>query len=344
MSQVLPTLTVTADRNYSVEFTDSWHEVLTQELQGRTVLVFAPEQLMKEIESRFRPEEIVITPDGEAAKSVASFSRYIEEVAKRGLDRRSVLVGIGGGATTDLVGFLAATYMRGIEWIAVPTTVAGMVDASIGGKTGINLESGKNLAGAFYSPSRVIIDFRWLDSLSMRDINAGLAESVKCGFIADAKILDLIEKDATANLAEIVHRSVAVKASVVSTDFRESYQREALNYGHTLGHAIERDSNYQLRHGEAVSIGLVFAAKVSERFSGLDPQISERHSAILNLLALPTTYNADAWHRLVELMYLDKKRTSEKLRFVTLAKLGETQRVEVSPVKLEIIYKEVIGR
>ena len=344
MSQVLSTLTVNADRNYSIEFSDSWHDVLTQEIEGRTFLIFAPERLRKEIESRFRPEEIVITPDGEAAKSVSSFSRYIEEIAKRGLDRRSVLVGIGGGATTDLVGFLAATYMRGIEWIAVPTTVAGMVDAAIGGKTGINLESGKNLAGAFYSPSRVIIDFRWLDSLSTRDIHAGLAESVKCGFIADAKILDLIEKDATANLAEIVHRSVAVKASVVSLDFKESYQREALNYGHTLGHAIERHSNYQLRHGEAVSIGLVFAAKVSERFSGLDPQISERHSVILNLLALPTTYNADAWHRLVELMYRDKKRTSEQLRLVTLAKLGETERVEVSPVELEIIYKEAVGR
>ena len=341
MTQILPPLMVAADRGYEVNFTDSWHEILLEELNERPFLVFAPEGLRKEAESRFGSRELVITEDGEAQKSVGSYSRYMEEIARRGLDRGSVLVGIGGGATTDLVGFLAATYMRGIDWIAVPTTVAGMVDAAIGGKAGINLNSGKNLAGAFYSPRRVIVDLSWLGSLSSRDMSAGLAESVKCGFIADARILELIDSGVTANLAEIIHRSVAVKAKVVTADFRESYEREALNYGHTLGHAIERHANYQLRHGEAISVGLVFAAKVSERYSGLDPHITERHSAILGSLRLPIAYQEEAWQQLVELMYRDKKRTSARIRFVTLTKLGETERIELSPVELEILYKEL---
>lgn len=344
MTFILPSLTVRAEQEYSVDFTDSWYELLMNELNGRSFLIFAPETLRNEIESRFKLEEVIITKDGEEQKSLDSYANLMEEMVRRGLDRRAVLVGVGGGATTDLVGFLAATYMRGITWIAVPTTVAGMVDAAIGGKTGVNLASGKNLVGAFFSPSRVIVDLSWLKFLSKRDINAGLAESVKCGFIKDKKILDLIENDLEENLAAIIHRSVAVKANVVSSDFRESYQRESLNYGHTLGHAIERDSDYKLRHGEAISIGLVFAAKVSERFAGLESDLVARHTTILKLLELPTSYHEEAWPRLVDYMYRDKKRTSTDLRFVTLTKLGKTERVELKPTELEPLYKEAVGR
>lgn len=344
MAEILPSLSVNSDRQYSIDFTDSWLETLSLEIRKSSFLVFVPKHLESEVLRHFRTDEIVVTKDGEEQKTLAAYSSYIEQIAARGLDRSSVLIGIGGGATTDLTGFLAATYMRGIDWIAIPTTVAGMVDAAVGGKTGINLDSGKNLAGAFYSPKRVIIDLAWLGTLSKRDLNAGLAESVKCGFIADPKILELINDDAGLNLAEIVHRSIAVKAKLVTSDFRESYEREALNYGHTLGHAIERDSSYAIRHGEAISIGLIFAAKISERFSNLDPKVADKHIEILKSLDLPISYEGNAWPRLVDLMHRDKKRKSEKLRFVTLPRLGETERIEVLPLDLEDIYKEHIAR
>jgi 3-dehydroquinate synthase len=252
-------------------------------------------------------------------------------------------VGIGGGATTDLAGFVAATYLRGVDWVAIPTTVAGMVDAAIGGKTGVNLTSGKNLAGAFYSPKEVVIDTSWLSTLSDRDIRAGLAEAVKCGFISEPKILDLIF-DWKRNLTEIIALSVGVKADVVSRDFKESYEREILNYGHTLGHAIEKYSDYSLRHGEAVSIGMCFAADLSVMLSGLSGSIAEKHREILQSLELPVTYSATAFDGLFDLMQSDKKRGADGLRFVTLKALGSTDRVTASKEVLNECYLESVGR
>ena len=247
------------------------------------------------------------------------------------LGRDGLIVGLGGGATTDLAGFAAATWLRGIEWKAIPTTVAGMVDAALGGKTGINNRHGKNLVGSFHSPSHVIVDLRFLETLSSRDINAGLAEVVKCGFIADPSIL----KDLQASLhvtASLIHKAISVKARVVSTDFKESYGREVLNYGHTLGHAIEKNENYRLRHGEAVSIGMVFAAELSGIVSGLKPKIIDHHREILTSLDLPITYQAKEFDSLLELMSGDKKVQKGKLRFVTLKGLGRTSRAENVPL------------
>lgn len=218
-----------------------------------------------------------------------------------------------------------------------------MVDAAIGGKTGVNLAAGKNLAGAFHSPSEVIIDIGWINSLSERDIRAGLAEAVKCGFIAEPKILELV-KDWQNNLAQIIELSIQVKAGVVSRDFKESDEREILNYGHTLGHAIEKHANYSLRHGEAVSIGLVFAAELSREKVGLSQEIAAQHEAILQGLDLPTTYSKSAFSELFEIMQSDKKRRTAEIRFVTLAGLGSTNRTVASRDELEVIYQRVIGR
>ena len=336
---------ISAEREYGVSLVDDWVKALAEAVEVKNTFAIFPSSLTDRIPSQFIGERSLVVPDGEVQKSGAIFLQALEKMAGLGLDRQSTVVGIGGGATTDLAGFLAASYLRGVDWIAIPTTVAGMVDAAIGGKTGINLDAGKNLAGAFHSPKRVIVDLSWIDSLSPRDVAAGLVESVKCGFIADPEILHLIEESPRSNLREIIERSIRVKAAVVSKDFKESHAREALNYGHTLGHAIERHSNYEMRHGEAISIGLVFAAQVSVKVSGLDQRTAGDHRRILESLGMPTRYRADAFPDLVEFMKRDKKRRENALRFVTLKRLGETDRSSALTIpELSEIYQEEIAR
>lgn len=334
-------ITVTADRSYEIVLSSNWRSALTVAMSGRDVVVIAPETLLGKVAEIVDPERIISVPDGEQQKTFSSLETLAEKLAKLGMDRHSLIVGIGGGATTDLTGFLAASYLRGVEWIAVPTTVAGMVDAAIGGKTGINLAGGKNLFGAFYSPSQVIVDTSWLTSLEKRDISAGLAEAVKAGFIGDSRILELIESDLSKNLSEIIERSITVKATVVSRDFRESGEREVLNYGHTLGHAIERHSGYRLRHGEAISIGLCFAARLSQQISGLAKEVADRHFRILTSLDLPTSYPNTAWPELRSLMGLDKKRKAGLIRFVTLREIGKTDRQSTEESILAEVYRGI---
>jgi 3-dehydroquinate synthase len=239
--------------------------------------------------------------------------------------------------------------LRGIDWIAVPTTVAGMVDAAIGGKTGINSDYGKNLIGAFHSPRKVLIDTSWLKTLSDRDFAAGLAEVVKCGFIVDAQILDLLKgknlsaiRSDVALVQDLITRSVAVKAHVVASDFKESFGREVLNYGHTLGHAIEIHSKYSLRHGEAVSIGLVFAAQLAGVKGLLDSETIAAHEQILNGIGLPTKYPSDSWQHLYPLLALDKKSRGHQLRFVALSGVGKTLRIEdANESELRTAYERI---
>lgn len=335
---------VSAERTYSVQFTDDWLATLQDSVKSRKIIAITPLPIADAVKAKLGGIPLISVADGEAQKSPQVYVEILEQLAKLGLDRSSLLVGIGGGATTDLVGFVAATYLRGISWIAIPTTIAGMVDAAIGGKTGLNLESGKNLVGAFYSPERVIIDFSWTNTLALRDKSAGLAEALKCGFIQDIELLNLFEASELA-IDQIVARAVAVKAGVVSVDFREGFAREALNYGHTLGHAIERHSNYTLRHGEAVSIGMIFAAELSVAFSGLDQSVVELHRRLLGRLNLPSEYSASAWDELFELMLGDKKRRDGEIRFVTLPKLGATGRyASKDKAALGEIYRRSVGR
>jgi 3-dehydroquinate synthase len=340
MSQIL----INAERSYSVEFVSDWRTALFNSIKNGKACALIPKNMV-EIVGPLPSDWVVIElPDGESQKSGTMYLQILEKLAEERFGRNGFVVGIGGGATTDLAGFVAATYMRGLPWIAVPTSLAGMVDAAIGGKTGINLVGGKNLAGAFYSPSQVIIDESFLSTLSERDVKAGLAEVAKCGFIADPDILSIIARGWRENLSELIERAINVKARVVSSDFRESFEREVLNYGHTLGHAIERHSHYELRHGESVSIGLVYAAHVSAHFNGLSARQVQLHKSILESLDLPTTYHSSAWTELLELMLRDKKSRSS-LRFVTLSEIGKPTRAENPDVKiLQGIYESEMGR
>jgi 3-dehydroquinate synthase len=218
-----------------------------------------------------------------------------------------------------------------------------MVDAAVGGKTGINSDYGKNLIGAFHSPIAVLIDPTWLTTLSDRDFAAGLAEVVKCGFIADGEILNLIASKSLADIrasreltVELIERSVAVKARVVSGDFKESFDREILNYGHTFGHAVELLSKYSFRHGECVSIGMAFIAYLSENLELITPELRALHIDTLVQLGLPVSYSGAQWPELLAAMKLDKKSRGDTLRFVVITDIGKTQRLE-NPIESELI-------
>jgi len=244
-------------------------------------------------------------------------------------------VGLGGGAVTDVAGFTAATWLRGIRVVLVPTTLLAVADAAIGGKTGINTSAGKNLVGAFHEPAAVLVDLDTLHTLPPDELRPGMAEVVKGGFIADPVILDLIEADPAAALdpagevlPELIRRKIQIKADVVSADLRESNLREILNYGHTLGHAVERREDYRWRHGDAVSVGLVFAAELARAAGRLDYATADRHRSVLRALRLPVSYQPGALPELTELMKLDKKSRAGQLRFVVLDGLGRPGRLE----------------
>ena len=290
-------------------------------------------------------------PDGEDAKTLAVAGFCWDVLGQAGFTRSDAIVGLGGGAATDLAGWVAAAWLRGVRVVHVPTTLAGMVDAAVGGKTGINITRGKNLVGAFHPPAGVLCDLNTLHTLPVADYVAGLAEVVKCGFIADPAILGLIEADPPAatragNPAEreLVERSVRVKAHVVSEDLTEKGLREILNYGHTLGHAIERAEGYRWRHGAAVSVGLVYAAAVGRRLGRLDDATAARHRAVLASLGLPTSYRPDAFDALLDTMRIDKKARGNRLRFVVLDGLARPSTVDdPDPAVLAAAYSEVSG-
>ncbi|MGW6511312.1 3-dehydroquinate synthase [Streptomyces niveus] len=288
-------------------------------------------------------------PNAEEAKTVEVAAYCWKALGQTGFTRSDVIVGVGGGATTDVAGFVAASWLRGVRWIAVPTTVLGMVDAAIGGKTGINTAEGKNLVGAFHPPAGVLCDLAALDSLPVHDYVSGMAEIIKAGFIADPAILDLIESDpegarspAGQHTAELIERSIRVKAEVVSNDLKESGVREILNYGHTLAHAIEKNERYKWRHGAAVSIGMVFAAELGRLAGRLDDATAERHSAVLKSVGLPLTYRGDQWPKLLETMKVDKKSRGDLLRFIVLDGLAKPTVLEgPDPAVLLAAYGEV---
>jgi 3-dehydroquinate synthase len=268
-------------------------------------------------------------PDGEAAKTVDVASGLWSLLGERTFTRSDVVVSLGGGAVTDLAGFVAASWLRGVPVVHIPTTLLAMVDAAVGGKTGVNTAEGKNLVGAFHPPAGVLCDLATLATLPRADLASGLAEVVKAGFLRDPVILELIESDPGAALdpsgpvlAELIERSVQFKADVVGADLRERAGREALNYGHTLGHAIEKVEHYRWRHGDAVSVGLVFAAELSRLAGRIDEGLVQRHRDLLASLGLPTGYRGGRWPALREAMRIDKKARGDVLRFVVLDGLG----------------------
>ncbi len=296
-------------------------------------------------------------PDAEDQKTAQVTAFLWGVLGQAGFTRTDAIVAVGGGATTDLGGFVAATWLRGIRVVQVATSLVGMVDAAVGGKTGINTAEGKNLVGAFYPPAGVVCDVAALESLPRWDFVAGLGEVIKTGFIADPAILDLVEADAArlgawgtepvapqtwAVVAELIERSVAVKARVVSADLRESGPREILNYGHTFGHAVELAERYRWRHGAAVSVGMVFAAELARLAGKLDDDAVARHRAILGAVGLPTSYRGDRWDQLLTGMRRDKKTRGDLLRFVVLDGIGRPSRLEgPDPTLLVAAYGQI---
>ena len=324
--------------NYPVMVGPGAMEDIPQHIPGdakKLLIIHAPAlariaEQMKEDLSGEREVFLVEVPDAEAAKrvEVAAFCWGI--LGQLDFQRNDAILGLGGGATTDLAGFVAAAWLRGVALIQVPTTVLAMVDAAVGGKTGVNTQEGKNLVGVFYSPRAVIADTDVLAGLGENEVKAGMAEVVKCGFISDPTILDVLEANpeealdtASEVFVELVKRAVAVKAEVVGDDFRESGLREILNYGHTLGHAIEHAERYQWRHGAAISIGMVFAAELSRMVANLSDEDVERHRRILGGLGLPLDYPQGRWRTLLATMQKDKKARGGVVRFVVLDAPGK---------------------
>lgn len=301
---------------------------------AKVLIVHAPalaaraETLREQLSGRYQVF-LAEVPDAEGAKRVEVAAFCWQVLGQTDFTRSDAVIGLGGGATTDLAGFVAATWLRGIEIVQIPTTVLGMVDAAVGGKTGINTAEGKNLVGAFWAPRAVLCDLDTLEGLPKNEILAGYAEVAKAGFIAEPEILDIIEADvdaatdpASAPFRRAIELAIAMKARVVGEDFTEQGLREILNYGHTLGHAIEHAERYQWRHGAAISIGMVFAAELSRLTRSLSDDAVERHRRILGLLTLPTTYPAGRWPTLLATMKRDKKARGDLLRFIVLDDIG----------------------
>ncbi len=296
---------------------------------------------------------LIPVPDGEPAKSAQVTHECWQLLGAAGFTRSDAIIGYGGGATTDLAGFVAATWLRGIPVVHVPTTLLGMVDAAVGGKTGINTAQGKNLVGAFHPPAGVVCDVAALTTLPREEMASGLAEVVKCGFICDPTILSLISRDPSAALdptaailLDLITRAVQVKASVVAGDLREqnpgALGREVLNYGHTFGHAIEQVEHFQWRHGEAVAVGMVFVAELARLVGRLSSDVVTQHRDVLTAVGLPTSYPEGRWSELHSAMRVDKKSRGDVLRFVVLDAVGAPAVLEApAPDLLTAAYAKV---
>jgi 3-dehydroquinate synthase len=274
--------------------------------------------------------ETLTVPPGESSKSRETWARLTDELLLRNFGRDSGLIGLGGGVIGDLTGFVAATYLRGVPYLLVPSTLLAMLDASVGGKTGVNAPQGKNLIGAFHPPVGVLADPLVLLTLPEREYRSGLAEAVKHGLIADARYFEWMESQAEpilardpAMVAHLVCRSVEIKADVVAEDEHEDGRRAILNAGHTIGHALEQASGYQLSHGEAVSLGLVAECALAERMTVADQGLRLRVEGLLRRFGLPVRLEAGvAPARVLEFMSHDKKNRDHQIRFALPAGLG----------------------
>jgi 3-dehydroquinate synthase len=302
-------------------------------------------------------------PSGEAQKTVAVAADCWEALGEKGFTRSDAVVTFGGGATTDLGGWVAAGWLRGVRVVHVPTTVLAMVDAAVGGKTGVNTGAGKNLVGAFHEPAGVLCDLALLETLPEADLIAGLGEVVKCGFIADPEILRLVDAEHTTGdkitasspvLAELVERAIRVKAEVVAADLKETGGtdghpgRETLNYGHTLAHALEKHSGFSIRHGDAVAVGCVYAAELARLAGVLSDDVAARHAPTFAKVGLPTTVKElgveAGFDDLIGAMRVDKKARGSVLRFLVLHDLA-TPRILTGPSEEQLreAYAVVAG-
>ncbi len=357
----MKSITVTAEHQYQVFIgRNIVSEVLNHVAGASRVAVIHPKS-MQVLAGQLRQSFVDVKtisieiPDAENAKTASVMEFCWMALGKAGFTRNDIIISLGGGATTDLAGFVAATWLRGVKVIHVPTTLLAMVDAAVGGKTGINTGEGKNLVGAIYSPVAVICDMNFLESQTREDYVGGLAEVIKCGFIKDEAILNLIESDFSGaqspswgHAAEIIARAIQVKADVVGNDLREtlgtSAGREILNYGHTFGHAVERIENFTWRHGNAVSVGMMFVAHLAQLAGRLDQGVVERHKSILSGVGLPVSYNRGTFDQLHDAMRIDKKSRGSKLRFIVLEQVGKPTILEGPDAALLIAAYAKLGQ
>jgi 3-dehydroquinate synthase len=339
------------DRSYAIEIGSDWLTTAGRRIADRLVvervaLVTVPSVarryaplLTRGLESRGIRVRRLVVPDGDASKSLTQLGRLYDAFLDQGLDRSSAVVTLGGGVVGDLGGFAAATFLRGIPFVQVPTTVLAMVDASIGGKTGVNLAQGKNLVGAFHQPRGVYIDVATLRSLPARERAAGFAELVKAAAIWDAGFFDWIEPRVEAFLrldprvvVPALERACAIKAEVVARDEREGGLRRLLNFGHTLAHAIEKHARYRgILHGEAVAIGMSFAAERSEALGFSPAGTAARLVAILERAGLPTRAPSRPRSAYLSAIAVDKKKQGGKIHFVVLDGIGAASTVALAP-------------
>ena len=298
-----------------------------------TVAPLYAERLTKTLASFGKPVRTIALPDGESYKDWKNLQLIFDDLLKFGADRQTMLVALGGGVIGDMTGFAAASFMRGVRFIQVPTSLLAQVDSSVGGKTGINHPLGKNMIGAFHQPVAVVADLSTLKTLPARELSAGLAEVIKHGAIADATFLDWIEANTAALLAcdtdamaHAVLRSCEIKSAVVSADEREGGIRATLNFGHTFGHAIEAGMGYgEWLHGEAVGCGMVMGADLSCRLNHISKADLDRLRKMIQSMNLPTEAPKFGAARYMELMQVDKKTEGGQIRYVILEKIGKAQ-------------------
>jgi 3-dehydroquinate synthase len=349
------------DRGYFIKvgygLTSELGEIILHEIPDVTGSVVVTSQIIDDFHGRkvfdglspLSPSKILVT-DGEEAKSWETAGYLIGEFIKLNLDRKSLVIAVGGGAVGDLAGFTSSIYLRGVRFVHIPTTLLSMVDSSIGGKTAVNHAKGKNLIGSFYQPSLVIADPKFLETLPLREVASGLAEAVKHGVIADESLFNFIRENSSELLdregdifSEVIRLNASIKAAYVEKDERETLGvRSVLNYGHTLGHAVERLLSPQIRHGEAVAIGMNYAALLGEKLGFIDCEDVQSQKTVLESLGLSTKLPEVDTLALISLMRRDKKAESGVIKFVIPTGIGsEPVLVDVDEELLEETLKEI---
>ena len=280
------------------------------------------------LDPKFKIFEIEIN---ESTKDLNTIQKIWKIMFSESLDRSSKIIGIGGGVLSDLVGFATSTFKRGANLSLVPSTFLGMVDAAHGGKTGFNNEFGKNQIGTFFIPEKIFICTEFLDSLSEIEMNNGIIESLKAGFLGDKEIIEMIYQDKLNNLEEIIKKSIQVKYNILKNDLRESNERMFLNLGHTIGHLIEKDSNYSISHGQAVAIGMLKGFEISESKFNLNSSIKDEFESFLNKHSMKTEYSFNSNQSdLKEIITNDKKVTSDVVKFVLIKNIQEPVLIDFS--------------
>lgn len=325
---LLPSLFTSSDWLNQVQFPSRKVTIITNSIVGP---LYA-EKIMNVLKEKNYIPSVIIIPDGEEYKQLNTVEKIYHELLSQGLDRKSILIALGGGVITDITGFVASTFLRGIPYFQIPTSLLAQVDSSIGGKTGVNIEEGKNLIGTFYQPDGVIVGLDFLKSLPDREFREGLSEIIKTALLSGGDFFEffqrnipgIFERDQKA-LEEVIYQSIQFKGSIVQKDEKESGLRSILNYGHTLGHAFEKTLGYgALRHGEAVAVGMMGAAIIAERMGLVSADLVNIHQELLIRCGLPTSFpysvKVDTF---IQSLLKDKKNVGGSLRMVLLKAIGK---------------------